>query len=103
MKENRKTKMTRNRQMTGKKGWQLAGNRDLTSFLPYGGNYELRITNYVEEKILQTIKNEKKKQGKEINKQKIGGRQLLRVGAGCRYQGPALIFAMEKFRLSFRG
>jgi hypothetical protein len=41
---NEKTRMTRNRQVTGEKGWQLAGNRDLTSFLPRGGNYESRIT-----------------------------------------------------------
>jgi hypothetical protein len=44
----------------------------------------------VEKRILKTIKNEKKKQGKEINKQKIDGRQLLRAGAGRRYQGPCL-------------
>jgi hypothetical protein len=87
---NEKTRMMRNRQVTGEKGWQLAGNRDLTGFLPRGGNYELRMTNDVEERRLQTIKNEKKKQGKEINKQKIGGRQLLRAGAGRRYQGPGL-------------
>jgi hypothetical protein len=34
MKENRKTRMTRNRQITGEKGLKVAGKHDLTGLLP---------------------------------------------------------------------
>jgi hypothetical protein len=34
MKENEKTRMTRNRQMTGEKGLEVVGKHDLTGLLP---------------------------------------------------------------------
>jgi hypothetical protein len=45
MKEDGKTRMTRNRQTKGEKGLEIVGKHDLTGFLPPPtGNYELRIT-----------------------------------------------------------
>jgi hypothetical protein len=46
MKEDGKTRMTRNRQTKGEKDLEVVGKHDLTGFLPPAGNYELRITNY---------------------------------------------------------